>query len=263
MGAIFGGPGFRGACSTWRTGTRDRKPQSRQWTGLWPLHPPQLPRELCVPHSPPWPWANCKVFATNVRKLMPVAIPQTLPSRFYSAVMDANMNGRMASRSGEIFRVRTEQNQQLCVIEAHSLDLIRAPSRSRVTSRRNRAETFVEICDFAWDGTRTLLRPPCPQLVQSRHGLRSRRRATDFMPSSGDLPSLHPTLGCGASATVRVIINLLPEPSSRARATNPSRNHQRVGPTHHVQQCRNDVACGGATWGSTRTTSLGSVPECD
>ena len=71
MGAILGGPGFRVACSTWRSDARDRKPQSHQWTGLWPLNPPRLPRELPArkgeqTSSTSLPNWRARVFATSL-----------------------------------------------------------------------------------------------------------------------------------------------------------------------------------------------------
>ena len=154
MGAILGDPGFRGACSTWRSDARDRKPRSRQWTRRWLLGSRPSPLGLRVPHNPPPPW--WKGQTGKVNKLLPPLSrigapgfsrqvsenwyrwqsPRTPPSRFCSAVMEANMNGRMASPGTAALAKSSaaelsKPNQQLCVIEAHSQDLIRAPSWSR------------------------------------------------------------------------------------------------------------------------------------
>ena len=120
-------------------------------------------------HLPSW---RAGVFWTSLRKLVPVAIPRTPQSRFCSAVMDANMNGRMASLGTAALSKSSAAELSTSNNSASSRHALRIsfvlPTETLGKNLQRRLRR--EIRDFAWDGTRTLLRPHCPQFVQSRHG---------------------------------------------------------------------------------------------
>ena len=125
--------GFRGACSTWRSDARDRKPRSPSMdktvaSGFASV----TARTACPTQSTPAlveraNWKGEQASSTSL-PLVPVAVPRTLPSRFCSAVMEANMK-------------RPHGTWQ-----PNSQDLVRAPSWSRGTSWTGPGDIWRKSC---------------------------------------------------------------------------------------------------------------------
>ena len=111
-----------------RSGAHGRALQLRRWTCPTPSTPARVDSADCNgAHAASTCWLNCiaKVLATNLRNVVPVAMPLTPPSFFCRAVKVARVKQWPTPRG-----TSPQQLKRFWVIQTHLQHFVRASSRS-------------------------------------------------------------------------------------------------------------------------------------